>query len=211
MSPKAHLYGCFLQRFHTAIRPVGDHQLVENCETFECAIGIFRPTSGASRGNLKLFNNRFTGLTFAAFAVDVATEEDSLESYSNHWGFSPYGWFAFLGGGQHEFAFTNVTSFNDSFESAGNRHVDFGNRKISGDFYNPKTGALDVTYRLANGSGTFSGVYTTGNGSYVFESGNVTGAAKASNGNLFQINATGGDTSNGPFLAGGSTGVFHTN
>lgn len=211
MGPKAWLHDCFLQRFHTAIRFNGDHQLIERNETFECAVGVFESGAGGSRGNLGLKDNRFVGLTFAGLFIAVGTEIDSLESYRNHWGFSPYGWFGHSTGGQHEFAITNVSSSCDSFEAFGNRAIDIGNRKISGDFYTPRSGPHDAAYRLANGVGTFSGIYTTGNGAYVFESQNVTGKTAAVNGNYMSIWGSGGDTQNGPFLGPGSTGVFHTN
>jgi hypothetical protein len=216
MQPKAHVYGCFLERFHAAFWLVGDHIMIEDCETFGCGIAVFRPEGPYSRGNLKLHDNRFVGCTFAALAVGGGTEEDNLESYSNHFGWSPYGWFAFPG--SSTFGFTNVKSYSDSFESNGNRHVDLGTKSISGDMFTPGVGGLDASKRLANNTGTWSGVYNTGNGNYVFESHNADAASmtvssprRTSSDGKFSIHGTGGDTSNGPFLTPGSSGIFHTN
>lgn len=217
MWSKAHMEDTFALNLHIAWNLWGDHISLVNNETVTCGVALFRSANGQPRGNLFLQRNRFTGCAYAAFFVTENIEEDSLESYSNSYSFCPYGWFANnSGGGQNEFGFTNVRSYNDSFESNGNRWVQLGSRKISGDFFGPLAGPLDASYTLVPGgtNATWDSLIIGPDRQYGFESGNVSGPNGSDNFNQFQIwgHNNPPDTSNGPMVTPGDSGsIFKKN
>jgi hypothetical protein len=166
----------------------GDHVRIRDSVSSKNFYGIVSDAS-EHQGNADLQGNDLTGNAQASIGISPWAAVDSAYMRNNHLGFSPYCWFAEGSRDTKEFAVSNVDSASESCESPVEAGYNFGDRRTSGIWMMPRTGAVV-------------------SGGPIWVAGGPAPSRVPGPGVQTLILAAGGDTTNGPMLAG-SMRVHH--